>query len=463
MAALMAAKGVGARKPEMAMALPDVESVLTKATGKAHDFAEQASAMQAKVALQQQKSRDALAAQKASYEKKLSQQAAQSDAIKANNTLITSHNDALKKANADLESELRDLQSNNAKMRQSLKTIDDKVSAAELFLQDSLKVTDDSDAEVLSVLAPTTPKPTLDHFLAVAGAEQLSLLQLSSTGSRSQGPEDLVNVLSKSLADIASAEVEGAAELKAHFLANFEEGQRQQAALNATQVQLMELQSELKDRQAKLLEAKGRLQSTSKELTGRLHGLRIFARKVDSAAAGSLATKPATQEKVEPAPAATTQAPAQAAPVEVAKSAVVAVATPQKLETLKKPVAPQASATQSPKAPAAPKQTAALRQKVEAPKSAAVVAEQAAKGSSKVQHAAPHAVKESSALATKAPHPATMHPKKQVGLMQASAAQKKTATRPPKKHLGLMQSPAVQKTRKVEEPSQWKKWLSVLR
>jgi len=420
--------------------LPDVESVLNKANNKAHDFAEQARAMQANVELQQQKSRDALAAQKAAYEKRLSQQALQSDAIKANNTEIDSQNNALEKSNTVLFKELNGLQANNTKMRQALKTIDDKVAAAALFLADSLKVTDDSNAEELSVLAPTTPKPTLDHFLAVAGADRVSLLQLSSPRALSQGPEDLVNVLSKSLADIASAEVEGAAELKAHFLANFEDGQKQQAALNATQVQLMELQSELKAHQSKLLEAKAHLQATNKKLVERLHGLRVFARKVDSAAAGSLDTKTASQDKSPAAPAASTPAAVHTTPAPMSlKVAVAEVPRTKKLEAVKT-AAPASAAPFSPKKHDEPK-TSTLRHVKSDAKAHSPLAPKAANTEvTKAQELTNHRQKATSAFESSSPPPANKRSKKVIGLMQSSVSQKKK-----------------------EEPSRWSTWFSALR
>lgn len=337
----LAAVQLAAATPSAA-ALPDVEFVLTKATDKARDFAEQASAMQRRVAQQQEKSRAALDSQRATYESKLSQQAAQSDASSANNSAIDKANKALQTSNSDLEAEVKTLQDDNAKMRQSLQAIDSKVAAAKLFLEDSLKVTDDTTAVELLVLVPTTPKPTLDHFLAVAGGatfgDALALLQLSSP-LRHDGPEDLVSVLSKSLADIATAEVEGAAELKAHFMANFEEGQKRQAALNATQVTLLELQSELKVHQGKLLEAKAHLEATGKQLRDRLHGLRVFARKVDIAAVTTLGT---------PAPEAK---PAQNLSA-VAKESAKHVPVPKFVKRAGPPPAPLAAASVAAAAPA---------------------------------------------------------------------------------------------------------------
>lgn len=354
LAALAATQIVVGAATDPVAALPDVESVLTKATGKVHDFAEQAIAMQRRVAQQQDKSRQALAAQKATYESKLAEQDARSEAISANNTVIDRANKALQASISGLEVEVRFLQDGNNKMRKSLQGIDSKVQAATAFLMASLKDTDDTDAEELKVLKPTTPKPTLDHFLAVAaaatGLDKLSLLQFSRSSPRSSGPEDLVDILSKSLADIATAEVEGAAELKSHFLSNFEDGQKRQEALNMTQAKLLELQSELKIHQGKLIEAKTHLEATRKQLRDRLEGLRTFARKVDSAALSTLenTTVPTTLATSAKAPAKVAPAPAAAAPV-IQVATVAAATKKQEKPAAKKPVKPASKKSEKPK------------------------------------------------------------------------------------------------------------------
>jgi len=277
-----------ARQSTAVSALPDVDTVLTKAISRAHDFEEQTLAMQRQVSEQQAKSGTVLVAQKAAYEKTLSALAVQNEFISTNNAALVAANDALHKSNSAMEAELANIGTSNDKMRQVLQAMHGSVKSAKLFLVDSLKVTDDTDSEELHVLAATTPKPTLDHFLAIAGSDKVSLLQMHS---HIRGPEDLVNVLSKSLADIATAEAEGAAELKASFNASFEESQKRQSDLNATHAKLMQNQAELKEHQTKLFEAKSRLANTSKQLVGRLYGLRAFAHKLDDLAASSLESK----------------------------------------------------------------------------------------------------------------------------------------------------------------------------
>lgn len=463
-----------AGQPNAAAALPDVESVLTKATDKAHDFAEQAMAMQRRVTEQQEKSRAALAAQKASYEAKLASQAAQSDTISANNTAINSANEALQKSNTILEAELMDMQGKNAHMRQALQEISNKVEAAKLFIVDSMKATDDTNAEELHVLAPTTPKPTLDHFLAMAGASKVSLLQLSSP--RSQGPEDLVSVLSKSLADIANAEVEGAAELKAHFLASFEEGQKRQVDLNATHAELLKRQTDLKERQGKLMEAKNHLLNTNKQLTGRLHGLRVFARKLDSVAASSLSAElqvkaanlaRVLKENAGPSQATPTGVPNQETPI-------VTTTLPSKVQG--KTVNGTAVPAQS--------QILASR-KHDAPVAAAPVAAAplAQKAGHKVETDTKKAAKGADIPRVALKKPATpTGSSKELKQIPSKATDAGSALRPPhtqaptqapkaieKATVHLMQESATQKVPAsegppaAEKPSQWSKWFSALR
>lgn len=267
--------------PDAAGQLPAVEAVLTKADGKAVDFAAQAMAMQKMVEESQRKGREALATQKADYEKQLTEQATASRAVVDRNTAISNQISHVRKTNSELKEDTSNLQAGNIHMRKILQQISDKVDAANLFVSDSLKLTDDSGAEELKVLEPTTPRPTLNRFLEQAGA---SLLQISKPDHGSNTPEDLVQVLSRSLTDIADAQKEGAAELKAHFLASFEEGRVKQQDLLAQQKNLNATLEEELGYQRQLTAAKEHLVSTRDSLKQRLHGLRIFARKLDQTA-----------------------------------------------------------------------------------------------------------------------------------------------------------------------------------
>jgi len=272
--------------PDEKSRLPDLDTVLTKATSKAHDFAEQAAAMQQQWSKQQERSRAALAAKRQEYENRLQLVRQQNDLISSKNSELQIVNRELNIQNTQMFDRLKGLQDKNNQMRATLQDLTDKVSSAQLFITDSLKITDDSRASELEVLAPTTPKPTLDHFLDVTNGRKVSLLSIGS--KHVDDPSALVGTLAQSLGEIQAAEEEGAAELKAHFMANLKEALDHQEMLNATQAELLKTKAELEKHQLKLLQARSHLQARNKEIRDRLEGLGVFAEKVDLSVVSTL-------------------------------------------------------------------------------------------------------------------------------------------------------------------------------
>lgn len=263
--------------------LPSVDRVLNKASSKAHDFAEQALAMQKKLGEQQEHSRAVLRTQKAEYERLLQVQSNQSQAISLQITQLEESNEKSKQFNIDMAADLKKLSEKNAVLRASLRNLTTKVATAHLFLEDSLKVTDDSDAKELDIIAPATEAPTLDHFLEITSRDSMALLARGD-----DRPEDIVSMLSDSLDQIAEAEKEGAEELRAHFLESFRAAEERQAALNETWAALLQTQASLRDERAKLHEAKVHLEATSKDLFARLRAIRSFATKLDASVLDTL-------------------------------------------------------------------------------------------------------------------------------------------------------------------------------
>lgn len=267
-------------------ALPSVDTVLTKANSKALDFAQKAADLQKKLDEERRASRAALSKQKEEYEKLLQAQSHQSSVISQHIEETKTGNNELSKLNTQTMAEVTSLREKNAEMRSALESVISKVSAAQLFLADSLKVTDDSNAKELDVLIPSTPEPTLDHFLAMTRDNKMSLLAVHTR--RASRPEDFVSMLAGSLEDIETAQKEGIADLKAHFMESFSQGEKHQAELNATLAALNQTQVDLKEKRAKLLEAKAHLESTNKDLNERLRAMRAFANRVDDTVRGSL-------------------------------------------------------------------------------------------------------------------------------------------------------------------------------
>lgn len=283
--------------------LPDVNAILGKASGKAQEFAAQATEMQLRLASEQQKHKAAMAKQKLKFETKLSVQAAMNQNISDENARIRSNISDLQEHNAEVEKMAAFIQTQNADMRKIITTISGSVGMAISFLADSLEETDDTDAEALKVLVPTTPKPTLEHFMRVAGYPGLgsSLLQVrTGLAARAEGKlttkmrvarrkqqhqdpaaEDLVKVLSDSLVDISAAEHEAVATLKASFMEKFSAGEKYTSALLEEQRALNETQSQLLARKDELNKAKMHLVATRTKYAASFDGLRKFASKID--------------------------------------------------------------------------------------------------------------------------------------------------------------------------------------
>lgn len=273
--------------------LPDLDTVLTKATSKAHDFAEQAAAMQQRLLDQQEESRAALVVQKREFEQRLDHMQQQNENISVENSELLVDNTAAEHDTSVLFAELKEIQVNNTQMRAALQSLADKTSTAQLFVVDSLKVTDDSQAQELMFLTPTTPKPTLDIFLDVATGRKVSLLAIDA--KLRHYPSELVSGLSNSLSEIKAAEDEGAADLKAHFMTNMAETQERLAQLNATHAKLLQRKAQLQVYRGKLHGAKAHLRATSEQLQDRLSRMRMFAERVDSTVASTLAASNASQ------------------------------------------------------------------------------------------------------------------------------------------------------------------------
>lgn len=314
---------------ETAAALPEVETVLSKASHTAEDFAAKTSWMMERVSQRQNASVEALAEQKASYEKNLTGQAEEIHSMQSTNIQIRRDIDATKNKSLEIKSDTERLRGENSVMHKVLEVLENKVVAAQDFLGDSLSRTDDDNAEALKVLLPPVPEPGLTHFLEVVHGDSktvTSFLQLSSrVGPRrkappqedAEAPEDLnpdalEHLLSESLSEIEQEQKEGEAELKAHFLKLYNAGvselqgvQKEQDALNAEKVKEEAHQRDLKA-------AKEHVKETREELLRRLHGMEIFAKKVDDAAAYALESVEATTAGMEMEPRAKATAPSAA-------------------------------------------------------------------------------------------------------------------------------------------------------
>jgi len=266
--------------------LPEVENVLSKAKDKATDFAEQARMMQEHVQTEQARSRATLNTVKSQYELKLKVQDEEIENITKENTRLHNEIDDFARQNQNLLAEAQRVADANANMRRVLGTVTSKVDTAEMFLKESMEKLSDLGAPDLRVMQPTTPKPTLENFLKLTQEKStVSLFQATvKRRSPSGQPGDQVKMLAAILEDMASAEQDAAAQLKASFMESFAAGQKRKEALFFEQKNLTQQWEQANSTHTQLLSAKQHLEATFHELSMRMHSLRVFARKVDELA-----------------------------------------------------------------------------------------------------------------------------------------------------------------------------------
>lgn len=262
-------------------ALPAVENVLSRAHDKAEEFAQQAVTMQKRVEAKQAESANRLSNQRLVYENVLKGETLTNRMISASNRRISMNN-------RDLESQLLDQrksaqagQAGNAMMRDTLQTMEKKFILAKDFLSSSLDTMDDRQQEILKVLLPPPPKPTLRHFLSVAASKfghKVGLLQEAAVvNSADINPQDWLPMLTESLKSIEDAEREGEIALRNQFL----DAMRQ---CNNTRWKLMQDQKSLNVTRRKLdkvdvqmSRASGVIANSSKFLMERLGGIKFLA------------------------------------------------------------------------------------------------------------------------------------------------------------------------------------------
>lgn len=305
------------QQQESAAALPDVETVLGRATDTAQEFAAQAKAMQARVEERQKESKKALAEEKAELQRNLTAEDNENHKIMMRSQNLRATINAVRANNSQIRKETERIRSNNKMMHGVLSVLDGKVAAAEQFLSDSLNKTDDGNAEELEVLLPPKPLPTLDHFISVlhggnSDAGPASFMQVSaqpslrgrksrvkaeSSAPEEMNPESLSMLLSQSLQDIDKEQKEGEAQLKAHFLAFHQTSMMKREELLAEQARLEEEKRDVQALQKELYAAKHHVVATRTELLKRLHGMKVFSEKIDAAAMHALTSVEDTQDQ----------------------------------------------------------------------------------------------------------------------------------------------------------------------
>lgn len=311
--------------------LPAVSTMLSDASVSLKAVSSQASSLEARVVQAQMQSESKMAKQKAAFDEKLKQQEqGNRQVIQANDKIAAEIKD-LKNGNAALKKRARVVGDSNKAMRTEIRTLQGRLGVAQAFTAKSLTTTDDSKSSLLQVLhkspQETSSKSHSKHddddddeegsdddqdeddndneatsFLALsskahheedgaasfeaamsdldAAVPTVSTLGVDTSVASPSSPGDLLAVLSKDVAHLAQQERESDKKLKQLFIRDFRAGAKRHVALIAKQKGLSATRSSLLQVQAKLKSAVEHLESTNKQIEGRLHGLGQYLQKL---------------------------------------------------------------------------------------------------------------------------------------------------------------------------------------
>jgi len=303
-----------------------------------------ASTLEARVVQAQMQSEAKMARQKAAFEEKLKQQEQGNRVVIDANANISAEISQLQADNAALRKHAHEVEETNRLMRKELFTLQSRLGVAKDFAVHSLKSTDDSKNALLEVLKGaggrhhrhnalvetsstnqrevddtddeedsgdgSDDKDSDDEEDSEEGESFLSVsMQAHRTSSDSSAnfesaiselesavpplasmpdaaaaspsdPDDLLEVLSKEVANLAQQEKESEKTLKTLFIRDFRAGAKRHQALMAQQKGLIATRGSLQALQAKLKDAEAHLEGTKTELESRLKGLGQFLQKL---------------------------------------------------------------------------------------------------------------------------------------------------------------------------------------
>lgn len=280
------------------MFLPDVSAVFKSRSAKRLNVFKQITQdLQREVARQQSVHEKSISSRKAELEAQLNQQA--------------KRNDDVTKANQDLKKRIRETQEilhderheafqidkGNGIILETMQDLEKKLRMAADFLADTRLTGREHREEGIKVLREGGATPSLSRFLLMANSTQshiaapratmpLKLLQevflpraaqLSDSGGIAEN-------LTQSFADIVDAEQEAEAQIEADFQKYFQEGQRRYDVLMQEQAQLNKTMDAMQSRFEQTAKANQEAVDLQSMLRQRLHGVRVFVRKIDAEA-----------------------------------------------------------------------------------------------------------------------------------------------------------------------------------
>jgi hypothetical protein len=310
--------------------LPAVSTMLGAASGTLKSVNSKASTLEARVVQAQMQSESKMARQKAAFEEKLKAQEEDNRLVIAANGNISAEISQLQASNEDLRKRAHEVEESNTVMRSEFHTLETHLGVAKDFTAHSLQTTDDSKNALLEVLkvggsrhhrktafVDTSDDDDTDDdsdsdnsddeddsdgaasFLSMSmrthrtsadfEADLSQPTQLESTvpsmsvpdsSASSSDANDLLEVLSKEVANLAQQEKESQTKLKDLFIRDFRAGAKRHQALLAQQKVLISKRGSLQAVKEKLEGAVAHLEGTKMELGSRLKELGQFLQKL---------------------------------------------------------------------------------------------------------------------------------------------------------------------------------------
>jgi len=257
--------------------LPTVSAMLDASTQTLSGISKQAQKLQQQMLDVQQENAARMQKQKAVFDRKLQEQEEKNREVVKENAKIAQNIMTMKKQNEELLQHAQSLQKGNALRHGELKMLQDQITAAQNFLQDSLTQTDDSKATELEVLKDDKQKAALS-FLEMS--ESLEVEEDEKPKETVEEPESLLSMLANEVKVMKKQGQESEAKLKDLFKADFQAGVKRHQALLAQQKVLNETLEKMSSYHARLETADKHLQSTQSTMDTRFHDGGLFMQKL---------------------------------------------------------------------------------------------------------------------------------------------------------------------------------------
>ena len=250
--------------------LPAVSAMLDESTQTLSGISSQAQRLQEQMLQVQKENAGRLQRQKAVFDRKLREQEQKNLGVVKENAMIAKKIMTMKQENQERLQHAQGLQRGNSLRHRELKMLQEQMSAAQKFLDDTVAQTDDGNASELQVLANSTPS-----FLQIQES-----MEVPVDSKAEAEPESLLSMLATEVQTMKKQGHESENKLKNLFLSDFQAGMKRYKALVAQQKVLKETLEKMNSYRSRLEAADAHLQQTQSTLQSRLHDGGLFMQKL---------------------------------------------------------------------------------------------------------------------------------------------------------------------------------------